>query len=223
MGLVWEHEFGPSEQLVMLALADHAHDDGTEIRPSVSRVAWKTGYEERQVQRILKKLRDEIEILVLTKEGGGRGKPNVYRFDWTKGVKKSDFTPKKRVTSGGVKGDTAKSPEPSSLEPSGSRRDAGASEAGAKVPWMKVYCDLAVAQGVAVSDEDRKRLPGNLNRCAMKEGASGQEMHRLMGRMLLRRAEGQVLSPQEALNDVRGIRRDSGRVEAPSRKWKTLN
>lgn len=125
MSLVWKHEFGHSEQSIMMALADHAHDDGTEIRPSVARIAWKTGYEERQVHRILKTLRDDLRVLVLVKEGGGRGKPNVYRFDWTKGVKKSEFRTTKRVTSETVKGDISElnpdiavSPEPSSIEPS---------------------------------------------------------------------------------------------------------
>lgn len=125
MSMVWEHEFKSAHQQVMLALADHAHDDGTEIRPSVRRLAWKTGYGERQIQRILKELRDELKILILQREGGGRAKPNVYSFDWTKGVEKSPFEPKKRVTSepvkgdiSGVKGDITVSPEPS-LEPSG--------------------------------------------------------------------------------------------------------
>ena len=133
MALVWQHQFDHAEQAIMLALADHAHDDGTEIRPSVARLAWKTGYEERQIYRILKRLRDEIKILVLVAQGGGRGKPNVYRFDWTKGVKKSPFKPQtktltsetKRVTSEDVNPDiseinpdTAMSEEPSVIEPS---------------------------------------------------------------------------------------------------------
>ena len=67
-----------------------------------------------------------MKILVLTKEGGGRGNPNVYRFDWTKGVKKSPFKPKKRVTLEPVKGDTAMTPEPSSIEPSSSPKGADA-------------------------------------------------------------------------------------------------
>lgn len=135
MGMVWEHEFGHGEMIVMLALADHAHDDGTEIRPSVARLAWKTGYEVRQIQRILKHLRDDLGILVLVKRGGGRGNPNVYRFDWTKGVKKTPFNPQRvssetltseqrvtsaqeRVTLEELNGDTAMSPEPSVIEPS---------------------------------------------------------------------------------------------------------
>src|SRR5215218_2722554 len=95
MGMVWEHDFDHAEQLIMLALADHAHDDGTEVRPSVEKIAWKTGYKRRQVQNILKHLRDEKKILVLTKQGGGRGNPNVYRIDWTKGAKKTPFNPER--------------------------------------------------------------------------------------------------------------------------------
>ena len=109
----------------MLALADHAHDDGTEIRPGLARLAWKTGYSDQQVRRILVRLRDKKKVLVLTREGGGRGKPNVYRIDWTKAVKKSPFVPPNRnpqkgdITDEkgdipGAKGDAAVSPEPSS-------------------------------------------------------------------------------------------------------------
>ena len=54
---VWEHEFSHPHQSVMLALADHAHEDGTGIRPSINRIAWKTGYSERSVQNILSQLR----------------------------------------------------------------------------------------------------------------------------------------------------------------------
>ena len=55
---VWEHEFSHPHQAVLLALADHAHEDGTGIRPSISRIAWKTGYSERSVQNIMSQLRE---------------------------------------------------------------------------------------------------------------------------------------------------------------------
>lgn len=120
MTKVWQYEFDHAEQAVMLALADHAHDDGTEIRPGIARLAWKTGYSDRQVQRILKTLRDDKQILKLVRRGDGRGHPNVYRFDWSKGVKKSPFTPPrkgdKKDLKGDIsdkKGDTVTSPEPS--------------------------------------------------------------------------------------------------------------
>ena len=104
-----------------------------------------------------------------------------------------------------------------------SRRDARQADASPDAPqekanWMGVYCREAKRMGVSVSDEDRERVPGNLARCHMKEGASDTEMNRLINHMLGRRIHNVILSPQEALNDVRGIpsgKRRSG-TAAPS-------
>jgi len=65
----------------MLALADHAHDDGSHVFPSVPMVAWKTMYEERQVRRRLREF-EELGYLVRETEGtGGRGRSTLYRID----------------------------------------------------------------------------------------------------------------------------------------------
>ena len=134
MCLVWDYEFDHSEQSVVIALADHAHDDGTNIRPSVARIAWKTGYSDRQVRRILAGLRDK-GFLVLVYPSDRRS-PNEYKFDWSQIKKKEPFSlaqnrgdnlsplPKSGVTSEDlgvtsetVRGDIAVSGKPS-LEPS---------------------------------------------------------------------------------------------------------
>ena len=212
MALVWEYEFKPAHQQIMLALADHAHDDGTEIRPSVGRLAWKTGYSERQVQRNLKELRNDLKILVLQRKGGGRGNPNVYRFDWTKGVKKSPFIPKgERVTSengkgdiSDIKGDTATSPEPS-LEPSSlepSRRDAKASPKET-INYFELFARTATELGYEVTPEDRKELPGNLKKVAAHH--DDMFMRRVVRRCLAARADRQYpLSPQKARDELLG-------------------
>lgn len=41
------------ELLTALALTDHAHDDGTSVRPGIARLAKKTRQSERTVQRHL--------------------------------------------------------------------------------------------------------------------------------------------------------------------------
>lgn len=56
MGAVFKVPLPPSEKLVALALADHAHDDGTEARPGMASLAIKTTLSKRQVQRVLKSL-----------------------------------------------------------------------------------------------------------------------------------------------------------------------
>ena len=64
----------------MLALADHAHEDGTGIRPSINRLVWKTGYSERSVQNILSQLR-QLGILAIAVPAT-HNTPNEYNFNW---------------------------------------------------------------------------------------------------------------------------------------------
>lgn len=96
MGQVWECQFTKAEQSVMLAMADHAKDDGTDCYPSIERIAWKTDYSTRQVQRVIKDL-SERGILILIRKGG-RGRAAEYRIDLGKANIKPDFAPKKHDT-----------------------------------------------------------------------------------------------------------------------------
>lgn len=140
MGAVWDADLPRDEKFVLLAFADHADHDGGNIYPSIGRIAWKTGYSERQIIRITKKLTDK-SILILTNDGvGGRNITNSYRIDVnaiparTDYTKKSDkmsvFTEEKGdiLSEKGdicdIKGDIAMSPEPSLtvLKPSINKR-----------------------------------------------------------------------------------------------------
>jgi hypothetical protein len=81
MSLVWEHYPGGGAELLMaLAYADHAHDDGSCIRPSVAYIARKTRQSERTVSRILAKMR-ESKWLLMVKRGSGRGFASEYRIN----------------------------------------------------------------------------------------------------------------------------------------------
>lgn len=81
-GIVWESALERPEKYVLLALADHAKEDGTDVRPSLWRVAWKTDYSETQVRDIMRRL-IALKILVLTHKGGRHdGDVNVYRIDF---------------------------------------------------------------------------------------------------------------------------------------------
>ncbi|WP_204136895.1 hypothetical protein [Halomicronema sp. CCY15110] len=86
---VWEHEFPHPEQAVMLALADHAHDDGEGIRPALDRIAWKTGYARRNVQLILKRLKAS-GVVVETKPAT-HNEPAHLKFDWSKAQPKQSY------------------------------------------------------------------------------------------------------------------------------------
>lgn len=91
MTQVWELDLPRNEKLVLLALADHANDDGY-CYPSVRRIAWKSGYDRRSIQRILRRLED-AEVLESAVEGGGRANPTTYRVVPEKGVKLPPFIP----------------------------------------------------------------------------------------------------------------------------------
>jgi hypothetical protein len=95
MAMVWEYEFTRAEQSVMLALADHAHDDGTDIRPAIDRICWKTGYQYRNVQMTIREL-EAKEILIKTSEAYGPY-PCVYCINWDKAKPKQAYSEWKKV------------------------------------------------------------------------------------------------------------------------------
>ncbi len=94
MGRVWELNLPHSHMLVLLALADHADHEGANIYPSVGLVAWKCGYSERQVQRIMSEL---VESGVLVKVSTKPGKKVTYRIDTTKSEQKTPYKGRQNV------------------------------------------------------------------------------------------------------------------------------
>lgn len=124
---------GGGEMLLALALADHAHDDGTHIFPSIARLAEKTRQSERSVQYQLRRM-EQSGWLVLVNAGiGGRrsgfgegGRTRQYRInpEWMKGAEIAPFakgakqasegckTTHERVQNSVEKGATAIAPEP---------------------------------------------------------------------------------------------------------------
>src|SRR3990167_6337137 len=61
-----------SALLLQVSIADHAHDDGAGAWPSVARLAKKTRLSRRQVQRLLRGLEEDGE-LVIDKGAGPNG------------------------------------------------------------------------------------------------------------------------------------------------------
>ena len=94
MGHVWELDLDHGPQKVLLALADHAEDDGTRCYPSVEYIAWKTNYSASQVRRIMKKLREERIIEPVAYAQGGRGESVHYHIHLERGSLKQPFIPK---------------------------------------------------------------------------------------------------------------------------------
>lgn len=90
MSRVWELQLHHAERLVLLALADHADHLGANIYPSIGLIAWKTGYSESQVRRIMQQL-VTVGFLNVVRSGGGRGNATVYRFDLEAGTVKAPY------------------------------------------------------------------------------------------------------------------------------------
>ncbi|MNV22073.1 hypothetical protein D3C71_1130310 [compost metagenome] len=80
--LIWKHFSGNSSMLLTaLALASHARDDGTSIRPGVAHLAQKTRQSERTVRRHLSELRQSGWLQTVRYRNGGRNRATEYRID----------------------------------------------------------------------------------------------------------------------------------------------
>lgn len=82
MNAVFErYPFGGNEGMLALALADHAHDDGSNIWPSLDLLAHKAKMSRSTVQRLLRKMLERGWLEVVRKGGGGgRGDTAEYRI-----------------------------------------------------------------------------------------------------------------------------------------------
>lgn len=77
MALIYEADLPRDEKTILQAYADHADPSGRNIFPAVERIAWKTSYCERSVQRITRKLEERG---VLVPDGVGPHGTNRYRI-----------------------------------------------------------------------------------------------------------------------------------------------
>lgn len=96
MARVWKLDLGKgdegrSRKLVLMALADHANDEGY-CYPSAAYVGWKTDYSERQIQRILDDL--EAQKLIKVAQQHTPTTPRVYQLTLDKAKLKPEYTRK---------------------------------------------------------------------------------------------------------------------------------
>lgn len=81
MSKVFGLDIESGTKLLLLALTDHADDDGHECWPAVSYLCWKTNLSERHVRRMLSRLRDEGVLIPVGREGGGRRRSVIYQIN----------------------------------------------------------------------------------------------------------------------------------------------
>lgn len=77
MGIVWDSNLKPTDKFVLIAYADHASHDGTNVFPSIETIVKKTGFSERTVQGATRKLE---EIGWLISDGKGKNGTNRWRI-----------------------------------------------------------------------------------------------------------------------------------------------
>ncbi|WP_019104028.1 helix-turn-helix domain-containing protein [Chromobacterium haemolyticum] len=97
---------GGGLMVLALKLADHAHDDGSHIYPSVQSLAQKTRQSGRTVQRQLDRLVRAGWLILMSETRGGRGITNEYCIspEWLAGEDIS-LTEKGDILSSSEKGD----------------------------------------------------------------------------------------------------------------------
>ncbi len=84
MSMVFEaHGITSTQKLVMLALADHAADDGTSIYPSIETIASKTCLSETAVRKALRELRGNLALIRIARRFTSR-MPNKYAINITR-------------------------------------------------------------------------------------------------------------------------------------------
>ena len=82
MSLVWETDLPPHQKLVLLAYADRASDDGTDVYPGEEELVRKTSYSSHHVRKVTREL---IDAGVLTRlQRGRRGQRASYQIEITK-------------------------------------------------------------------------------------------------------------------------------------------
>jgi hypothetical protein len=96
MGAIYELALTSAQREVLLALADHADDDGGSVRPSHARIAWKLDRSVSSVQSITYQLIDLGVLKVVRKPGPGH--PTEYVIDLANAPRKAPFREKAKAT-----------------------------------------------------------------------------------------------------------------------------
>jgi len=124
MASVFELDVASSWKLVLLAMADHARDDGTGCYPSIELLARKTSQSRRGVQKIMRRLEDAGLIAPSKVSRGGPHRSTEYRLTLANSEPRSLLASTQPRTSGRLTANhSARNSEPGSPEPLGTIRN----------------------------------------------------------------------------------------------------
>lgn len=115
MGHAFYEKLPALQKLLLLAIADHANDDGYGAYPSQKRLAEKVGCSTRHINTLTSALVSQ-GLLAITLRGDGRGNTTRYHLPWAESVHRNRKGEKVEVSV--KKAEVQSSSEPSSLEPS---------------------------------------------------------------------------------------------------------
>jgi Helix-turn-helix domain len=90
MSWVWDQDLPTTKKMLLLAIADHADDDGDNAWPSKARLAKKVSVMPGHVRRMLRELEDDGWITTATQRGGtletpSDRRPNRYKINLERG------------------------------------------------------------------------------------------------------------------------------------------
>lgn len=95
-----EVELPRPQVAILLAMADHADDEGRHCYPSVDRIAWKANYKPRQVVNIMRDL-EKAGVITRVREAT-RHRPAEYRITLSKAPRKMPFQTWRKVNGRGA-------------------------------------------------------------------------------------------------------------------------
>jgi hypothetical protein len=118
MSAVFDLDVPSSEKLVLLAMADHARDDGTGCYPSIELLARKTSRSRRGVQKIMRRLEDAGLISPSRVSRGGPRRSTEYTLTLANREQGSLFSSAQPRTAGPETANpSASNREPQSAKP----------------------------------------------------------------------------------------------------------
>jgi hypothetical protein len=94
MARVWQLDLPHNLSWVLMALADHADDQGRNCYPSIGYLSWKCKASERTIQRVLRELEDRRLIQVTWNPDGMSS--NDFRLTLDNGTLKPPYERKRR-------------------------------------------------------------------------------------------------------------------------------
>jgi Helix-turn-helix domain len=158
MAAVFELEITAMEKLVLLAMADHARDDGTGCYPSVSTLARKTSLTRRGVQKLIRGLEKQLLLSASVRRKGRLNLTTEYQLTldntaqsslWQEGRKprgpksgehNSPGNTVSKPANGSTQSDEPYSPKPNT-EPSGTKNK-DFSPPGVSISTWREFLDL---------------------------------------------------------------------------------